>query len=32
MDMARTGTNMLGHCLATAVLARWEGALRGRPG
>ena len=25
MDMARTGTNMLSHCLATAVLARWEG-------
>jgi proton glutamate symport protein len=27
MDMARTGTNMLGHCLAAAVLARWEGEL-----
>lgn len=27
MDMARTGTNMLSHCLATMVLARWEGAL-----
>lgn len=27
MDMARTGTNMLSHCLATAVLARWEGEL-----
>jgi proton glutamate symport protein len=26
MDMARTGTNMLSHCLATAVLARWEKA------
>ncbi|MEO5568270.1 MAG: dicarboxylate/amino acid:cation symporter [Gemmatimonadaceae bacterium] len=25
MDMARTGTNMLGNCLATVVLARWEG-------
>lgn len=25
MDMARTGTNMLSHCLATVVLARWEG-------
>lgn len=24
MDMARTGTNMLSHCLATVVLARWE--------
>jgi proton glutamate symport protein len=27
MDMARTGTNVLGNCLATAVIARWEGAL-----
>jgi proton glutamate symport protein len=26
MDMARTSVNMLGHCLATAVVARWEGA------
>lgn len=26
MDMARTGTNMLSHCLATLVVARWEGA------
>lgn len=25
MDMARTGTNMLGNCLATVVVARWEG-------
>ena len=25
MDMARTGTNLLGNCLATAVVARWEG-------
>lgn len=24
MDMARTGTNMLSHCLATVVLSRWE--------
>jgi proton glutamate symport protein len=24
MDMARTGTNMLSHCLATVVLARWD--------
>ena len=24
MDMARTGTNMLSHCLATVVLDRWE--------
>ena len=27
MDMARTATNVLGNCLATAVVARWEGAL-----
>jgi proton glutamate symport protein len=27
MDMARTGTNVLGNCLATAVIARWEGVL-----
>jgi len=25
MDMARTSTNVLGNCLATAVVARWEG-------
>ncbi len=25
MDMARTGVNMLGHCVATAAVARWEG-------
>ena len=25
MDMARTGTNMLSHTLATVVLAKWEG-------
>ncbi len=24
MDMARTGTNLLGNCLATAVVAKWE--------
>jgi proton glutamate symport protein len=24
MDMARTGVNMLSHCLATVALARWE--------
>lgn len=24
MDMARTGVNMLSHCLATVVLSRWE--------
>jgi len=25
MDMARTSVNMLGNCLAAAVVARWEG-------
>lgn len=25
MDMARTAVNLLGNCLATAVVARWEG-------
>jgi proton glutamate symport protein len=28
MDMARTATNVLGNCLASAVIARWEGELR----
>jgi len=32
MDMARTGTNMLSHCLATVVLDRWERPLAGRLG
>jgi len=27
MDMARTATNVLGNCLATVVIARWEGEL-----
>lgn len=27
MDMARTAVNVLGNCLATAVVARWDGAL-----
>ncbi len=27
MDMARTSVNLLGNCLATAVMARWEGVL-----
>jgi proton glutamate symport protein len=37
MDMARTATNVLGNCLATVVIARWEGesfipdASRSRP-
>jgi Na+/H+-dicarboxylate symporter len=25
MDMARTSVNVLGNCLATAVVAKWEG-------
>lgn len=25
MDMARTSTNVIGNCMATAVVARWEG-------
>jgi proton glutamate symport protein len=25
MDMARTAVNVLGNCLASAVVARWEG-------
>jgi proton glutamate symport protein len=27
MDMARTSVNLLGNCLATAVMARWEGEM-----
>ena len=27
MDMARTTVNLIGNCLATAVVARWEGEL-----
>ena len=27
MDMGRTGTNLLGNCLATAVIAVWEGEI-----
>src|SRR5262249_7040706 len=27
MDMARTSVNLLGKCLATVVVARWEGEL-----
>jgi proton glutamate symport protein len=29
--MARTSINLVGNCLATAVMARWEGEL-GTPG
>jgi len=25
MDMARTSINLLGNCLASVVMARWEG-------
>ena len=28
MDMARTMVNLVGNCLATAVMARWEGELQ----
>ncbi len=28
MDMARTSVNVLGNCLATAVIARWEGEFK----
>jgi proton glutamate symport protein len=30
LDMARTSVNVLGNCLATAVVARWEGYQPGR--
>jgi proton glutamate symport protein len=30
MDMARTSVNVLGNCLASAVVARWEGAEVGK--
>ncbi|MEW6280096.1 MAG: cation:dicarboxylase symporter family transporter [Candidatus Eremiobacterota bacterium] len=28
MDMARTATNVIGNCLATCVISRWEGEFR----
>jgi proton glutamate symport protein len=31
MDMPRTMTNVIGNCLATAVVARWEGQLQPQP-
>ncbi|MCE9600926.1 MAG: dicarboxylate/amino acid:cation symporter [Gemmatimonadetes bacterium] len=31
MDMARTSVNLLGNCLATAVMARWEGEFPDTP-
>jgi proton glutamate symport protein len=27
IDMARTSVNVIGNCLASAVIARWEGEL-----
>lgn len=32
MDMARTSVNLVGNCLATAVMARWEGEFPDNPG
>ena len=32
MDMARTSVNLLGNCLATAVMARWEGEFPDKVG
>ena len=29
IDMARTAVNVIGNCLASAVIARWEGELGG---
>jgi proton glutamate symport protein len=31
MDMARTSVNLLGNCLASVVMARWEGEFRETP-
>jgi proton glutamate symport protein len=31
LDMARTTINLVGNCLATAVMARWEGEFRVKP-
>ena len=28
MDMARTMTNVIGNCLATVVIAKWEGEFK----
>jgi proton glutamate symport protein len=28
MDMARTSVNIIGNCLATVVIARWEGEYK----
>ena len=32
MDMCRTSVNVIGNCVATAVVARWEGVPLGRVG
>jgi proton glutamate symport protein len=32
MDMGRTAVNVIGNCLACAVIARWEGELADQPG
>ena len=31
MDMARTSVNVIGNCLATVVIARWEGQFPDKP-
>jgi Na+/H+-dicarboxylate symporter len=31
LDMGRSATNVLGNCIATAVVAKWEGALGKSP-
>jgi len=31
MDMGRTALNVIGNCMAAAVVARWEGALKIAP-
>jgi proton glutamate symport protein len=31
MDMARTSVNLLGNCMASAVVARWEGVDLNEP-
>jgi proton glutamate symport protein len=31
MDMARTSVNLIGNCLATVVMARWEGVFGEQP-
>ena len=31
VDMARTSVNVIGNCLASAVVARWEGELNTAP-